>query len=263
MSTYYARNRDEILARLAAKKEQRTEYNKAYYIKNKEKLDAKCNDRFQANRDKKIECPCGAYVTIDYYKQHLKSDKHRDAISCGTHCDCGQLIWYDCLYKLKRHQARPTHQAWLNAAESSYIDYIPDTECSECEDVEEEQEIVLVLPDLVLTDSEIETPEDIINKFEEERLKTNAAALKYYHDNKNNVNSSICKRREEGKRSEAHKETVKAYAKTEKAKQMRYERDHRIVSCECSWKGLNAAKSRHKSQNQHIKYLEIQQFKQQ
>ena len=56
---------------------------------------------------------------------------------------------------------------------------------------------------------------------------------------------------------------VKSYAKTEKAKQMRYERDHRIETCVCGWKGLHAAKSRHKSQKQHIKFLELAQFQQQ
>lgn len=260
MATYYSINRDEILAKIALKKDERKAYNKSYYLKNKEHIDEKCIQRFQANRDTKQECHCGAFVTIDYFKRHLKSDKHREAISCGTTCDCGMLIWFaDDLYKMKKHIERPTHQEWLAKQQDNIEPIPPDAECVQCE---EEKETILVLPDLVLTDSEIETPEEVIKKFEEERLKTNAAALKYYHDNKNNENSSICKRRE-GKRSEAHKEMVKAYAKTEKAKQMRYERDHKIASCECGWKGLHGAKSRHKSQNQHIKYLEIAQFKQQ
>ena len=240
MATYYSRNKSEILAKLSAKKEQRKEYNKAYYLKNKEHIDEKCTQRFQANRDTKQECHCGAFVTIDYFKRHLKSDKHRDAISCGITCDCGMLIWFaDDQYKMKRH---------FN------IEHIPDSECVQCE---EEQETIFVLPDLVLTDAEIATPDDVIAKFEEERLKTNERANAYYHAHKNDENSSICKRRE------AHLETVRVYSQTENAKQLRYERDHRIVSCDCGWKGLNGAKSRHKSQNQHIKYLELAQFKQQ
>ena len=253
MTTYYARNKSEILEKLSAKKEQRKEYNKSYYLKNKEQIDAKCVQRFEANKDKKRECMCGSLITVDYFNRHLKSDKHRDSICCGEICDCGMLIWFaDDQYKLKRHIERPNHQAWL--AKQDNIDLIPDTECGQCED---EQETILVLPDLILTDAEIEIPEDVIAKFEEERLKTNERANAYYHAHKNDENSSICKRRE------AHKETVRAYSKTENAKQLRYERDHRIETCVCGWKGLHGAKSRHKSQNQHIKFLELAQFQQQ
>lgn len=49
-------------------KEERSEYNRKYYEKNKDKI--------LENLSKKVKCPCGKTVTYGCYEKHLLSNLH-------------------------------------------------------------------------------------------------------------------------------------------------------------------------------------------
>ena len=256
MSTYYAIHRDEILKKNADKKDTKAVYNKTYYARNKERLDAKSVDRAESYKVDKIECECGAYIRCDYYKNHLKSSTHIKAFEekNETTCDCGQQIWYsDSKWRMNKHFQNPKHQDWLNADA-----YIADDECLECLDEESEKEVIIVLPDLVLTDEEIGNVNgEAIKKLLVQREKRNAYANKYYQLNKHKWVET--NREYYAANKQKVIEVKRAYAKTDQAKQMRWDRDHKTIICECGWSGLNGAKSRHKLQATHLGWLQTKQ----
>ena len=258
MTTYYQLNRDKILKQNAENREARTEYNKLYYIKHKEKLDAKSLDRAQAKKHIKIECGCGAFIRSDSYAKHQESDKHLKAFETNTEtiCECGQRIWFaDDKFKMDKHINNPHHQKWLNA------------KCEEC--LDDRDEVVIVLPDLILTDEEVgNDKDDEIQSLMEMRQKRNEYANNYYHLNKDKVKErnqlnrdNLREKNREYylKNKQKIMDATKAYASTDRAKQMRRERDHKIITCECSWSGLNATNYKHKFQAMHVNWLKNKQ----
>ena len=64
---YYEKNKDEINER-RRNNEKRLAYEKAWYQDNK--------DRINADRNTKLECPCGVGYTKRHQAEHLKSKKH-------------------------------------------------------------------------------------------------------------------------------------------------------------------------------------------
>tara|TARA_R110002126_G_scaffold40845_1_gene119603 strand:- start:948 stop:1697 length:750 start_codon:yes stop_codon:yes gene_type:complete len=248
-------HRDEILKKNADKKDAKAVYNKSYYAKNKEQLDAKSGDRAESCKVDKLECECGAYIRRDYYKNHLKSSTHIKSFEekIETTCECGQPIWYsDSKWKMTKHYHNPKHQAWLNA--DTYIPYEDCVECEECL----EDEVIIVLPDLVLTDEEIcNVNSEDIKKLLAQKDKRNAYANHYYNKNKDKI---IEQSREYYAANKQNvREVKRAYAKSDRAKQMRRDRYHKTITCDCGWVGLNGSKSRHQSQVMHLNWLQNKQ----
>ena len=256
MSTYYAIHRDEILKKNTNKKDAKAIYNKSYYAKNKEQLDAKSGDRAESCKVDKIECECGAYIRRDYYKNHLKSSTHIKSFEekNETTCECGQLIWYsDSKWRMHKHYQNPKHSLYALNADA----YIPYRECVECEECLED-EVIIVLPDLVLTDEEVGFDKEAeIKRLMVQKDKRNAYANHYYNKNKDKIIEQSREYYAANKQNAL--EVKRAYSKSDRAKHLRRERYYKQVTCDCGWVGLNGLSSRHKSQMMHLNWLQNKQ----
>ncbi len=65
---YYEDNKERIQKYAENNKEKITEYQKEYYYNNKEQYNEK--------RNKKINCDCGCFISLNNIKRHQKSLKH-------------------------------------------------------------------------------------------------------------------------------------------------------------------------------------------
>ena len=254
MATYYSMHRDEILKKCAANRGAKTEYNKSYYILNKEKLDARYKDRAERQNGLKIECGCGSYIKSDSVKIHNTTAKHKKALEGKeTICDCGMRLWIaDCEFKMHKHINNPFHQNWLN--DNTNADSDDDAKCDECL----EEEVVIVLPDLILTDEEVGFDKEAeIKRLMDQKEKRNEYAKTYYHLNRDKMVEM--QRDYYNKNKQKRCDASKAYSNTERGKQLRWDREHRIVSCACGWSGIYSSNSKHKSQTTHLIWLKNKQ----
>jgi len=110
--TYYQRNRDIVLEKMRTDefKQKRKEYNKSYYLKNKEALDKRSANRNNTNKELlTIEIMCKeCQISIKKYgvSKHIKTENHKFNIEFPEH-KYSKTICYECH---SFYENKTTHQ---------------------------------------------------------------------------------------------------------------------------------------------------------